>query len=76
MWNLHVGDMVCQRDYVKAVKSQLNFSLRKTGKTPDTQKGNLLAVETNGWFCSEYDGVYCGADGYRDCRASRTAREH
>ncbi|KAK7558811.1 cytochrome P450 [Phyllosticta citricarpa] len=27
MWNLHVGDMVCQRDYVKAVKSQLNFSL-------------------------------------------------
>lgn len=29
MWNLHVGDMVCQRDYVKAVKSQLNFSLRK-----------------------------------------------
>ncbi|KAK8157446.1 cytochrome P450 [Phyllosticta citrichinensis] len=27
MWNLHVGYMVCQRDYVKAVKSQLNFSL-------------------------------------------------
>ncbi|KAK7516263.1 cytochrome P450 [Phyllosticta citriasiana] len=27
MWNLHVGDMVCQRDYVKAVKSQLKFSL-------------------------------------------------